>query len=368
MQKQYKNQYTINAKLLKRKSLKYLEVEKMGSFKPHRVLFEERALNYELGKDLYDYFQNQGVELRIIGSHNRVTGIPGKTPQEKLREAKNTLVVGVRQSKDFQTCKPSAHYQLPLVTSCPGKCEYCYLQTTLGKKPYIRIYVNIEEILQRAKKYILARKPEITLFEGAATSDPLPVEYLTGALKQTINFFGQEEWGRFRFVTKYTEVDSLLDADHGGHTTFRFSINSPYVIDNFEHGTPPLRERLMAAGKVAAASYPLGFIIGPIIHYQGWQEEYEGMLMGLQKALASQKETITFELITHRFTTRAKKNILELYPHTLLPLDEEERKIKYGQFGYTKYIYPDDIRQELENFFRKIIPKYFPQGKIVYFV
>lgn len=340
----------------------------MGSFQPKRVMFEERALNYQLGKDLYNYFKARGVELRIIGSHNRVTGIPGKTPLEKLREAKNTLVVGVRQSKDFQSCKPSAHYQLPLVTSCPGKCEYCYLQTTLGKRPYIRIYVNIEEILERARNYILERKPEITIFEGAATSDPLPVEYLTGALKKTINFFGREEFGRFRFVTKYTEVDTLLDAEHQGHTTFRFSINSSYVIDNFEHGTPPLNQRIVAAGKVATAGYPLGFIIGPILHYPGWQEDYEKMLVELQKALGPMGRTVSFELISHRFTSRAKKNILELYPNSRLPLQEDERKLKYGQFGYTKYIYPDDIRQEIQDFFHKSLSKYFPQGKILYFV
>ncbi|GBF32074.1 spore photoproduct lyase [Desulfocucumis palustris] len=23
-----------------------------------------------------------------------------------------------------------------------GKCEYCYLQTTLGNKPYVRVYVR----------------------------------------------------------------------------------------------------------------------------------------------------------------------------------------------------------------------------------
>jgi len=62
----------------------------------------------------------------------------------------------------------------------PGKCEYCYLLTNLGKKPYVRVYVNIEEILSAARAYIEKRKPEITVFEGAATSDPVPTEPYTG--------------------------------------------------------------------------------------------------------------------------------------------------------------------------------------------
>ncbi|KJS15768.1 MAG: hypothetical protein VR69_11990 [Peptococcaceae bacterium BRH_c4b] len=56
------------------------------------------------------------------------------------------------------------------------------MNTTLGNKPYVRVYVNIDEILSAAGKYILERAPEITVFEGAATSDPLPVERYTGSL------------------------------------------------------------------------------------------------------------------------------------------------------------------------------------------
>lgn len=340
----------------------------MERFQPHRVLIEERALDYELGHNLYNYFSQKRVELKVICSHNRVTGIPGKNPQQSYLEAKRTLVIGVRQSIDFQTCKPSAHYQLPLVTSCPGKCEYCYLQTTLGKKPYIRIYVNLDEILERAKSYIAAKRPEVTIFEGAATSDPLPVEYLTGALAKAIDFFGREQFGRFRFVTKFTDVETLLKVNHQGHTTVRFSINSPYVINNFEHATPPLAERIAAAGKVASKAYPLGFIIGPILHYSGWQEDYDKMLANLRIKLPVSTDTIAFELITHRFTTSAKKNILELYPQTKLPLNEEERQLKYGQFGYTKYVYPQEIMNELREFFFARIKKYFPQAEISYFV
>jgi spore photoproduct lyase len=221
----------------------------MEIFIPKRAYFERDALNYPIGRNIYYKLQEMGVDVDFTTSHNRVLGIPGKTPQEAYMEAKRTLVVGVRKTLDFESCKPSAHYQLPLVTSCIGECEYCYLSTTLGKKPYIRVYVNLDEILERAKKYIEERSPEVTIFEGSATSDPLPVEPYTGALKKTIEFFAKQEKGLFRFVTKFTNIDSLLDAKHGGRTTFRFSINSERVIKKFEHKTPPLEERIGAAKK-----------------------------------------------------------------------------------------------------------------------
>lgn len=341
----------------------------MDMFLPKRALFEREALDYAIGRQVYHKMQQLGVETSFIGSHNRVTGIPGKTPQQAFFEAKRTLVVGVRRSLDFQTCKPSAHYQLPLVTGCMGECEYCYLNTTLGKKPYIRIYVNIDQILERAEKYILEREPEITIFEGAATSDPLPVEPYTGALKKTIEFFGSTPHGLFRFVTKFTNVESLLYASHSGRTTIRFSINTEYIIKNFEHRTPSAKERISAAAKVAAAGYPIGFIIGPIFHYSGWKKDYEEMLENLgAKLKAAAGCSVSFELITHRFTRRAKANILEVFPRTKLPMDEEERVFKYGQFGYGKYIYPKEKMDEIENFFEEKIREIFPESKILYFV
>jgi len=342
----------------------------MQYFLPKRVFFEEKALEYPLGQDIYRRFREEGVEVKMIGSHNRVTGIPGKTSREGYFEAKRTLVVGVRKTLKFETCKPSAHYQLPMVTSCPGMCEYCYLATTLGKKPYIRVYVNIEEILAQAGKYIEERKPEITIFEGAATSDPIPVELYTNGLRKAIEFFGGQESGRFRFVTKFTGVDSLLDAKHNGHTRFRFSLNGSWVIRNFERSTPGLEERMAAAVKVAEAGYPLGFIIAPIMIYPGWEQDYTGLLSKLRESLgdAVNSQDLTFELITHRFTTKAKTHILDIFPGSRLPMEEEQRRYKYGQFGYGKYVYPQETIGEIKSFMEKNIAKEFLGAKIEYLV
>lgn len=338
-------------------------------FIPKRAFFEQEALDYPVGRRLYERLKADQIPVSMIGSHNRVTGIPGKTPREAYLEAKRTLVVGVRRTMQFSTCKPSAHYQLPLSTSCTGQCEYCYLNTTLGKKPYVRVYVNIDEILQQAEKYIKERAPEITVFEGAATSDPVPVEPYTGSLAKTIEFFGRQPLGRFRFVTKFTGVDSLLDVKHNGQTRFRFSINTEHVIKNYEKGTPAAQARVGAAGKVARAGYPLGFLIAPIFIYQGWQDDYSLLIRSLAVQLQPQSQgDITFELISHRFTLSARKRILGVFPETTLPMDETERKFKYGQFGYGKYVYPKETLEEMKTFFHRELGEHFPGAKVEYLV
>lgn len=346
----------------------------MKTFIPGQVFYEPQALDYPLGRDLAEYFREIKIPMRATTSHNRVTGITGNTAAETYRKAKNTLVIGVRRSKTFQTCKPSAHYQLPLVTSCPGKCEYCYLATTLGPKPYLRVYVNVDEILEMAREIIEKRLPEITLFEGAATSDPLPVEKYTGSLRKTINFFGKSEHGRFRFVTKFTEVDSLLDAQDNGHTRFRFSLNCEEVIRNYEHGTPSVSERILAAKKVLEAGYPLGFIIAPIFRFESWQDQYAALFNFMAEQLTGDSsldwspEKLSFEFITHRFTAKAKSNILKIFPQTGLPMAEDSRKYKFGQFGYGKYIYQQTEMEELKDFFLNLTNEYFPGSGVEYFI
>lgn len=337
-------------------------------FEPKRVIFEPDALKYPLGEELLRYFDKKGVETSFTASHNRITSIPGRDRAEGYFEAKRTLVVGVRRTMDFATCKPSAHFQLPLATSCPGKCEYCYLLTNLGKKPYIRVYVNIEEILNAAKTYIEKRKPEITVFEGAATSDPVPAEPYIGLLGRTIEFFGREEFGRFRFVTKFTDVDTLLGVAHNGHTRFRFSINTGKVIRRYEHATPPLSDRLAAAKEVAAAGYPLGFLVAPIIAEDGWKESYRGLFETAAAELNGKVSDLTFEFITHRFTKRAKGTILEVFPNTRLDLDEEARTFKFGQFGYGKYVYPKEFFMEIKEYFHSLAQEFFPAARVEYFV
>jgi spore photoproduct lyase len=203
-------------------------------FIPELVYFEPDAMNYEKGKQIYEWAQKENLPVKMTTSHNRITNLPGKSELEKYKIAKRTLVVGIRKTLKFEQSKPSAEYALPIATGCIGHCHYCYLQTTLGAKPYIRVYVNMEDILQATKQYIEERNPEITRFEAACTSDPISIEHITGSLKQLIEFMGKEEHGRLRFVTKFHHVDSLLNIEHNLHTRIRFSVNADYVIGRIQ--------------------------------------------------------------------------------------------------------------------------------------
>ncbi len=334
-------------------------------FIPKQVVFEKKSLDYELGQKMYKHFNNENIPT-IISSKVSFSGCD--TPVEKYKAGKQTLVVGVKRVSKFETCKPSADYQLPLISGCTGQCEYCYLNTKLGDRPYTKVFVNIDDILGVAKKYIDASESTV-VFEGAATSDPVPVEPYTDVLKTSIEYFANEPKGLFRFVTKFTDVDSLINLDHKNHTTIRFSLNADRIIREYEHFTPSFSKRIDASKKIMSADYPSGFIIAPIFIYPGWKDDYSDLFEKVYDSIpANYKHDISFEVISHRYTLTAKDKILSIYPESTLPMNEDDRKFKFGQFGYGKYVYKKEQLDEMKDFFKTKISSLFSKDAIKYII
>lgn len=341
----------------------------MDLFIPERVFFEPSSLKYPLGSKLYRIFSESGTEIHQVSSQSFSRYIPGKSAKEKYSQSKRTLAVTTKKATSLEVCKPSADFQFELMANCPGSCEYCYLQTSQGQKPFLRVFVNLEEIFDTIERHISKEEGRITSFEVASMGDPLSLEHLTGSLAETVEFFGKLENARLRVVTKYSNVDTLSGIRHNGHTRFRFSINSRYVIDHFEHNTASFEERLEAAKKIISAGYPAGFIVAPIMVYEGWREQYADLFDKLKSSVGGLKsiEPLTFELIQYRFTAVSKKLILERFPNTGLDLDESARALKWGRFGRYKYIYPKEVSSDMKSFITTLINDNFPGSRTEYF-
>jgi spore photoproduct lyase len=113
----------------------------------------------------------------------------------------------------------------------------------------------------------------------------------------------------------------------------------------------------------------VGYLIAPVFLYPNWKEEYYDLLTELKKKLPNDlKYPVTFEIISHRFTSIAKNRILEVFPESELPMKEEERKFKYGQFGYGKYVYPKESLDHIKEFFQKEIEALFEKKEVKYII
>ena len=335
----------------------------MKLFIPYKAFINPRSMEYEVGK----FAREQLEKLNVPIIEGRKVLIEGESSIENYVKAKKTIYLTVNKEKKLRPCSPSADYQFSLSSSCPGHCEYCYLQTTQGETPYMKVFVNIDEILTVIQKHIDENLPNITYFECGSITDPIALEHLTGNLKRCVEFFANSENGRLRVATKYDNIDSFLDINHNKHTKFRFSINTRYIINKFEHNTSSFEERIEAARKIAESGYLLGFIIAPIMIYDNWQNDYKELLDKLKFELEGYEENITFELIQHRFTNTAKELILKRFPKTELDLNEENRQFKWGPYGKFKHVYPKEKGDKIRDYISQIINENFLNAEIEYF-
>jgi spore photoproduct lyase len=347
-------------------------------FVPRTVFVTESASQYPACDKMIDAFRKAGSDI-IRGNPRLPRGL---SPSAKYVRAKSCVVLSADKSLSFLKCRPSADFQLNLVRGCPGFCEYCYLQTTMGPAPYIRVMVNVGEILSKAAELCSERLPQETSFEAAAVSDPIPVERYTGSIRSAIEFFGSNQknagsgispertgfLARLRVVTKFIDVESLIDISHNQMTRVRFSLEAEEFHKDFERGMPSTDEKIQAAKKLSGAGYPIGFLIAPVFLEKGIMP-YKNLFIKLRNAFPnSLPSDTTLEFVSHRFTGRAKRLIESRHPDTGLPMKEELRQLKAGQFGYKKYVYPRDQLRSVKDEIASMVDKILPEGRIEYFV
>jgi spore photoproduct lyase len=337
---------------------------------PKRVIFTPAALDEPFGQQIYDRVSALDLPLEVLKS-NRLTGIRGETERETYQLAKQTMAVVIAPPSAFklQPIPPSADFQFHLAEGCPAHCQYCYLAGSLQGPPVVRVFANLPAILENTSRFEKTGKP--TSFEASCYTDPLSLEHLTGSLSACIRHFGSRADGRLRWVTKYSQVDSLLDLPHNGHTRCRLSLNAEVVAKRLEGGTASVTARLEALRKLAlplsrgGGNYPVGVVLAPIMPIPDWELHYIHLLDSIEEALDFDCN-LTFELISHRFTPGSKDVLLEWYPNTGLDMDETNRSVKYNKFGGQKFVFTPDIMKTLRRFFEGEIARRFPKAPILY--
>lgn len=331
---------------------------------PKRILFTADALEQAFGQQLLDRMQSLGLEVTELPG-NRLPSLRGKDERETYRLAKGTLAIvnAPPSMMKLQPIPPSADWQFHLAKGCPAHCQYCYLAGSLSGPPITRVYANLPEVLASLAAY---EKPgQLTTFEASCYTDPLSLEHLTGSLSECVRYFGTREGAQLRWVSKFSAVEPLLELPHHGRTRARVSVNAETISQRLEGGTAPVAERLAGLRKLAAAGYPVGVVIAPIVPLEGWRDLYADLFDRLEATLNLPCD-LTFELISHRFTPGSKEVLEGWYPNSSLDMSETDRTVKRNKFGGLKYVYTKDVMGELRTFFETEIAVRFPAARTLY--
>lgn len=330
------------------------------------------------GRMMLDRSASFGAEVVRL-PNNRLTGFIADSAGKSYALAKTTfaIVVSPPGQRKLQPIPPSADWQFHIAQGCPAHCQYCYLAGSLSGPPVTRAYANLPEILEALRPYAGTgtitsrsrdRAQEGTTFEASCYTDPLGIEHLTGALEQSIRFFGA--WDapvQLRWTTKFDGVAHLLTLAHNSRTRVRFSLNAASISSDFEGGTSSVPQRLAALRALALAGYPIGLTIAPIMQIENWQAEYSELFGRIAAAVKDVPSLdLTAELITHRFTPGSKGVLLSWYPKTTLDLDEAARSEKRTKFGGFKYVYPKNAMIEMRSFFEQSLTALIPGIRILY--
>ena len=337
---------------------------------PKRVLFTPDALEEPFGQQIYERVSNLNLPVEVLKS-NRLTGLRGADERETYRNAKNTLAVVKAPPSAFrlQPIPPSADWQMNLAEGCPAHCQYCYLAGSLQGPPVTRVFANLPQMLANTAAY--EQPGKLTTFEVSCYTDVVGIEHLTGSLAECIRYFGGRPDTQLRFVTKYSQVDSLLGLSHNGRTRARVSVNADLIARRMEGGTASIEARLEALRKLAlpreqsGGGYPVGVVLAPIMPIPDWRTHYTHLLDRLASALDFDCD-LTVEFITHRFTPGSKDVLTEWYPNMSLEMDEAGRAQKRNKFGGVKYVYQAGEMKELKEFFYTEWRKRFPNAPILY--
>ena len=347
-------------------------------WRPKRIVVTKAAQDSAVAARAIRAGEAMGAEIVLL-SGNAVRGLRGESEAETYRRAKSTLAVVVAppSALRFQPIPPSADFRLDLAVGCPAHCQYCYLAGSLSGPPVTRAYANVDAILDAVPGHVGqgtitsasdARAHEGTTFEASCYTDPLGIEHLTGSLSDAITRFGAlgaDGSAGLRFTTKYDAVDELLGLAHGRRTRARFSVNAEIVTRLFEGGTAPLPARLAAMGRMAAAGYPVGLTVAPIMPVEDWEDAYAALLDGAAAALPPDAD-LTVELITHRFTPGSREVLMGWYPATKLEMDPAVRAQKRNKFGGVKYVYPKALMGEMKAWFAGAVGARLPNARLLY--
>ena len=113
--------------------------------------------------------------------------------------------------------------------------------------------------------------------------------------------------------TKSAVVDPILNCNHKQKTVVSWSLNSETIINQQEHKTARLYERLDALKKVTEAGYLVGLHFDPVILHDNWEKEYQQLIFKTIKA-TNINQIAWISLGSLRFNPEMKQKIEENFP------------------------------------------------------
>jgi len=159
---------------------------------------------------------------------------------------------------------------LDAVESCGFDCSYCSIQSFYNQNKI----VFDENFKDKLKNIHL--DPTRTYHIGTGqSSDSLMWGNREGILDSLFEFARRNPNVILEFKTKSNNIKYLLDNDVPKNIICTWSLNTQTIIDNEEHLTASLEQRINSARELANKGVIVGFHFHPIVVYENYLNEYK---------------------------------------------------------------------------------------------
>lgn len=302
-----------------------------------RVLLEPEALSEGMTARVLEGLGPVPLSLSTEGDGPE-EGIPGSP-------GKDTLHLLVYHGDFLKPCPGTREYIccgyqiLNLAANCPLDCSYCILQAYMNR-PFLRVFTNVEEGLERALSLIDAEPGRIFRVGTGEFTDSLALDPLTRWTQTLLPAFSTRKNAVLELKTKTTRIRGLLGAPVRERIIVSWSLNSEAIAGREEKGAPGIEARIRAAARCQREGYVTGFHFDPMIEHPGWEEGY-ARTVALMKRHLDPRKIIWISLGSLRFMPGLKALLRRRHPESRI-LDSE---FILGMDGKMRYFKP--IRMDL---------------------
>lgn len=315
---------------------------------PHTVLVDREAVDDPMTRRVLDRLP--GVKTHVIdGKGDPITErnlfteqIQGMSEAERFSFGKRVLLLTRYHGSWLKACPGTSGHvccNLWIVNpgeGCPLDCTYCYLQSYLSRNPTLKIYTNTDSLIAAIEERARLQPNRLFRVGTGEVIDSLIWDDLTDLSCELVPFFARMPNLVLELKTKSAQIENLLrmkDA-HAGKTVVSWSMNAAPVTEKDEAFTASLSERIEAAAAVVECGYRVAFHFDPLIHFQGWEDEYRATIEWIFSRIP--KENIAWVSVSSlRYQPEMQDVIRERFPKSKIPFGEQflakDRKLRYVQ-------------------------------------
>ena len=321
-------------------------------FWPHTVYVTTDAKGDALTKRVLSRLSNvRVIELDERADPITELGDSGDSDAENFTRGKRVLLLTRHHGGWLEHCPGTKeHVCCNLYTvnpgeGCPLDCTYCYLQSYLRRNPAMKLFTNTWDMLASIEETAAAYPERLYRVGTGEVIDSLVWDELTDLTLELVPFFARVPNAMLELRTKFDSVENLvrLRDEHHGKTVVAWSVNAPRVCEKDEAFTAPLDARIAAARRVVDAGYRVGFHFDPLIHFEGFEDEYRDTVERIFREIPAER-IAWVSVSTLRYKRDMQPVMIERFPLSRVPFGEQI----VGADNKLRYIQP--LRMKLINF------------------